>query len=190
MRRRVAQIGDLGRLAPLGRLADRLGQVDVMIAHRRDQFLAHAVGGAQPEFLRQLIEHVDGAGFGVGELDGLGDDGRKHLLEVERRVDRLRDLAERAQLADRLRQLAGALLDLVLQVGVGFLQPRAHVVELIGKAFELVAGLDRDALAKVAAADPAAPARSAWIGPTMRRARNIPASMAKTSAASSTKPSR
>jgi hypothetical protein len=35
-----------------------------------------------------------------------------------------------------------------------------------------------------------APARSAWIGPTMRRARNIPASTAKIDAAESTIASR
>ena len=75
-------------------------------------------------------------------------------LEIERRVDRLRDLAERAQLGDRLRQFAGALLDLLFQVGVGFLEPSAHVVELVGEAFQFVAGLDRDALREIAAADP------------------------------------
>ena len=44
-------------------------------------------------------------------------------------------------------------LDLLLEVRVGFLQAARHVVELIGEPFELVAGLDRDALAEVAAAD-------------------------------------
>ena len=125
-----------------------------MIAHRLDHLIAHAIGGAQPELLRQFVEHIDGASFGVGELGGVGHDGRQHLFEVEGRVDGLRHLAERAQLGDRLRQLAGALLDLVLQVGVGFLEPRAHVVELVGETFELVAGLDRDALGEIAAADP------------------------------------
>ena len=54
---------------------------------------------------------------------------------------------------DRLRELAGAGFDLSLQVGVGVLQPAGHVVELVGERLELVAGLDRDALAQVAAAD-------------------------------------
>ena len=47
------------------------------------------------------------------------------VSQVERRIDRLADLAERAQLLDRLRELAGAQLDLLLQVGIGFLQPAA-----------------------------------------------------------------
>ncbi len=46
-----------------------------------------------------------------------------------------------------------ALLDLLLEAGVGFLQPSGHVVELVGQQFELVAGLDRDALLEIAAAD-------------------------------------
>ena len=54
---------------------------------------------------------------------------------------------------DRLRELAGAGFDLSFQVGVGVLQPSGHVVELVGERLELVAGLDRDALAQVAAAD-------------------------------------
>ena len=41
----------------------------------------------------------------------------------------------------------GAQLDLFLQVGIGFLQPSRHVVELIGERLQFVAGLDRDALA-------------------------------------------
>ena len=124
-----------------------------MLLERRDQLLAHAVGGADLEFVGRLVEDVDGAGIGRRQLDGLGDDRVEHGLQVERRIDRLADLAERAQLLDRLRELAGAQLDLVLEVGIGFLQAARHVVELVGEPFELVAGLDRDALAEVAAAD-------------------------------------
>ena len=58
-----------------------------------------------------------------------------------------------AQIVERTRKLLCAALDLVFQVGIGFLQPRAHVVELVGEAFQLVAGLDRDALGEIAAAD-------------------------------------
>ena len=69
----------------------------------------HAVGGAQAEFVRRLVENVDRAGVRAGELHRLGDDRVQHRLEVERGVDRLADLAQRAQLADRLRQLVGAI---------------------------------------------------------------------------------
>ena len=59
----------------------------------------------------------------------------------------------RGLLFERFGQLRRALLDLVLQVRIGFLQPRAHVVELVGEPFQLVAGLDVDALGEIAAAD-------------------------------------
>ena len=47
----------------------------------------------------------------------------------------------------------GTQLDFLLQVSVGLLQPSGHVVELIGQRLDLVAGLDRDALAEVAPVD-------------------------------------
>ena len=58
----------------------------------------------------------------------------------------------------RLRQigdleLVRALLDLVLERGVGFLQPHRHGVELVAQGFELVSGPDRNAVAEIAAAD-------------------------------------
>ena len=61
------------------------------------------------EFALHLVEDVDRAGIGVGELHRLGDDGGEHGLEIERRVHRLRDFAERAQFADRAAKLVGAL---------------------------------------------------------------------------------
>ena len=47
-----------------------------------------------------LVELVDRAAVGLGEPGGVRDDGGEHLLEVERRGDRLADLAEGLQLAD------------------------------------------------------------------------------------------
>ena len=76
---------------------------------RVDQFLIHAVGGAQMKFALHIVEDVDRAGLGVGELHRLGDDGREHGLEIERRVHRLRDFAERTQLLDRVAKFVGAL---------------------------------------------------------------------------------
>ena len=78
----------------------------MQVADRRDQLLAHAVGRAQLELALPLVAHVDRAGLGAGELRRLGDDGVEHGLQIERRVDRLRNLAERAQLLDRPRELA------------------------------------------------------------------------------------
>ena len=76
------------------------------VAHRRDHFLAHAERGAELEFSLPLVEDVDRARFRPGNLRRLGDDGVEHRLQIERRVDRLGDRAERAQLLDRARELA------------------------------------------------------------------------------------
>src|SRR5438067_3577032 len=51
-------------------------------------------------------------------------------------------------------ELPCALFDLALQRGIRFLQAGGHLVELIAQRLELVAGLDRNALTKIAAADP------------------------------------
>ena len=80
-------------------LADRgLAEPDGLLVDRGDQARRHAVGGAQPEFCRASLEDVDRARIGAGELHRLGDDGRQHGFEIERRVDRLADLAKRLQL--------------------------------------------------------------------------------------------
>jgi hypothetical protein len=63
----------------------------------------------------RIVEHVDRACLSVGELSRLGDDGRQDGFEVDGRIDRLADLAERLQLSDRLREFARACLHLVEQ---------------------------------------------------------------------------
>ena len=50
-------------------------------------------------------------------------------------------------------ELAGAFFDFAFQAGVGFLQPSGHGVELIAERLEFVAGVDRNTLCEVAAAD-------------------------------------
>ena len=75
----------------------------------------HSVGRAQLELTVGLVEHIDRAGLGAGKLRRLRDDGVEHGLQIERRIDRLADLTERAQLPDRLRELARARLHLVEQ---------------------------------------------------------------------------
>src|SRR6516164_1810967 len=78
----------------------------------RDHLRVHAESGAELEFSLRLIEDVDGARLGAGNLRRLGDDRVEHGLQVERRVDRLGNFSERAQLLDRARELrrAGAQL--------------------------------------------------------------------------------
>ena len=91
---------------------------DAALPQGRDQFLIHAVSGAQIEFALPLVEHVDGSGVRAGKLCRLGDDGCQHGLEIERGIDRLRDFAERLEFADRAPQLIGALAQLAKQARI------------------------------------------------------------------------
>ena len=60
-----------------------------------DHLRVEVVGRAEVELLGPLVVLVDGAAIRAGELDGAGDDGGEHGLEVERGADGLADLAER-----------------------------------------------------------------------------------------------
>ena len=62
-----------------------------------------------------IVEDVDRAGLGAGELHRLGDNGGKHSLEIERRVHRLRHFAERAKFLDRAAKFIGTLAQFVEQ---------------------------------------------------------------------------
>ena len=78
----------------------------------------------------------------------------EHGLEIAAGcVDHAQHVGGRRLLRQQFAQLVRAQVDFLLQVGVGFLQPAGHVVELIGEALDFVAGLDGDALAQVARAD-------------------------------------
>ena len=68
----------------------------MLVSQCCDQFLAHPVSGAQLQFRLLLVELVDRTGFGAGEFDSPRNDGGQHGCEVERRVDRLADVAESA----------------------------------------------------------------------------------------------
>ena len=48
----------------------------------------------------------------------------------------------------------GAVLDPLLQAGVGLSQPAGHPVELVGQRLQLVAGADLDPVVELAGADP------------------------------------
>ena len=80
-------------------------------------------------------------------------------------------------------ELAGAVLDTLLQGGVGLLERRGRAVELVGQRFQFVAGLDRqgDGRARRRRCARRRPA-SSRIGTTMRRASNAPAPPAISSA--------
>ena len=53
------------------------------IPDRGDYRIVHSVGRAQSEFPAGVVEYIDGARLGVGELCRLGDDGGQDRLEVE-----------------------------------------------------------------------------------------------------------
>ena len=109
----------------------------------------------------------------VAELGGaLARSASRTGCDVGRRAgDDAQDLGRRRLLLEGLGQLAGALLDLLLQVGVRLLELPGHAVELAGQRLQLVAGADVDAAGRASPAPRrAAPAWSARIGVTMRRA--------------------
>ena len=135
----VAKVLNLHRLATGDCPVDgRLAEADMLVPQRRDHLLAHAIGGAQLQFRLLLVELVDCAGFGAGELDGPRHDGGQHGCEVERRVDRLADVAERAQLLDRARKLVCAIAQLVEQSGV--LDGDDGLVGKVGEQLDLLVG--------------------------------------------------
>ena len=73
------------------------------------QLRRHAVRGPSMKPLGAFLELVDDPAVAAGELDRTGDD----RLEVERGADRLANLAERPQLADRARQVPRPRLQLL-----------------------------------------------------------------------------
>src|SRR4029077_6255838 len=82
-------------------------------------------------------------------------DGLKYWIELAGRTRYdAQHFRRRRLLLQGFGKLLRALFDLALEVGVGFLQPAGHVVELVGERFDLVAGLDGDARSEVAAAEP------------------------------------
>ena len=117
-----ARGGDVGNLDGLRRDGQPACR-PLALAHRRlardlQIFLGEALGGAQVELLGRLVVLVDGSAGGAAELHGPGHDGREHGRELQRRADRLPDLAQRRELADRARQRRRPLLQLLEEPGV------------------------------------------------------------------------
>ena len=116
--------------------------------------LVDALGFDEIEAMVAGIVAIDQHGVGAGDFDRARRHRRQHGVEIERGGDGAADLFEHLQLVDRLREVARALLDLGLQPVIGFLEPARHAVELAGKLLQLVAGVDVDAMAEIAAAEP------------------------------------
>jgi hypothetical protein len=105
--------------------ADRGGE------HRLDDRSLEMLSGARHEDLAVLVVLVDHAGIGARELRGAGHDRAQDGGEIQRGIDRLTDLAQRAKLAHRSRQFTRAGFELLEQ---------AHVLDgddgLVGKGFQ------------------------------------------------------
>src|SRR5215469_4425758 len=79
----------------------------------------------------------------------------EHWREVAGRgIDDLQDLGGGSLLIECFAEFGGALLDLLFQLRIGFLQVGGHAVEPGSEPFELVAGVDLDAAVELAGADP------------------------------------
>ena len=90
----------------------------------------------------------------MGDLQRARGHRRQHRVEIERGRHRAADLFQHLQFVDRLREVARALLHLGFEAGIGFGELAGHVVELIGELFQLVVGVDVDAMAEIAGAEP------------------------------------
>ena len=77
-----------------GRETNGLGDLGVHVSHCRNQLVAHAKGRTELIPL-SLVEHIDRARLGPGNLRRLGDDNVEHRLQIEGRVDCLGDLPKR-----------------------------------------------------------------------------------------------
>ena len=67
---------NLDRHAPLDSVTDcTLAKADTAVPELAAIMRRQAVGRTQPEFLVGIVEHIDRACLGVGELGRLGDDG-------------------------------------------------------------------------------------------------------------------
>jgi hypothetical protein len=101
----ILDVRDLNWHAALDCLADAsLAKANMAAPQLGDDGFVEPIRGAQLEFLLGVIKHIDGTGFGAGELGGLGDDGGEHGFQIDARIDRLRHLAKRAQLGNRFAQ--------------------------------------------------------------------------------------
>ena len=105
----------IARCSPSARLvdADRFGEIEAV------------VGG---------VIAVDQHRVGMGDFERARRHRRQHRIEIERRGHRAADLFQHLEFVDRLREVAGALLHLGLEAGIGFRKLPGHAVELARRA--------------------------------------------------------
>ena len=149
----VVEIGDRDRLACCRGLAER---AEVLV----DGEVLALDGAVDADRLRQIelmlrgIIAVNQHRVGVGDFERARRDRRQHGVEIERGSHRAADLLEHFELVDRAREVAGACLDLGFKADIRLLQLARHAVELVGQFLQLVGGMDVDALAEIAGAEP------------------------------------
>ena len=103
---RVADVRDRERLAGRGCLPDEgVVQTDSRGPERVEQLFARPERSANRELLRLRVEVEDGAAFGPGQLHGMGNDGREHLVQIEARIDGVADIVQALHLLDRVSEL-------------------------------------------------------------------------------------
>ena len=169
MIRRRVEIGDRDRLAARGGFAERriVGLDRQVLAFGR---LVDADRFGEVEFAVRGVIAVNQHRIGMGDFERARGDRRQHRVEVERGRHRAADLFQHFQLVDRLRQIPRPLLHLGLEAGIGFRQLARHAVELVGELFQLVGVFTSMRWLKSPAPSRCAPARSALIGTSIRRA--------------------
>ena len=97
----IERIGDLGRLERDGGASERaIPFAGGSVADAFGDVLWHVLRRLQPELLGTLVVFVDRPAVEPRDLHRPGDDRLEHDLEVQRRTDRLPDLAERRELSD------------------------------------------------------------------------------------------
>ena len=117
--RRVGDVADLDRLSGHCHSPERtLSLADRRSAQSVDQLVRQPVRGMQVELLSHFVVLVDRPAIHASELRRASDDRGQHGLQVERRADRLADVAQRSQFIHRLRQIAGAHLQFLEQPNV------------------------------------------------------------------------
>src|SRR6266545_1835245 len=120
-----------------------------------DEIREHRIGAAMLDRLKCLpVVEEEEAELRLAEPQGILEDCAEHGRQViGGAADHAQHFAGGRLLLQRFGQLPRAVLDLLLEIGVGLLKPAAHAVELLGQGLELIARVDFDAVAEPARAD-------------------------------------
>jgi hypothetical protein len=100
-------------------------------AKHLDEFVLHAVAGAQVKFLCCVVVFIDRPGIGSAQLHSMRDNARQHRFEVQIRAHCPSNLVQRTKLIQSPAKFPRPNLYFLFQVGVRFLQLRSHAVELV-----------------------------------------------------------